>query len=727
MHKTLRDAGRRLVAGGAASALAVAGLSLGLAAPAHAAPVNVTGTLTDAAGNALDGWVSASALGADGFYESAGSAYVADGVVSIAVEPGTYKFSFGDEDRLFADEYYNDKPTFDAADPVVVTGGLALAPVVLAPKPAITGVVLDASGQPAPNARVEAYDAANGYYENSVDARADGTFAIGVDAGTYKIRAMADGLAVEYYNNKPTLETADAVPAGAALDPIILSEGSVVAGRVANPSDGALERVRVTLYSATGQNYIDSDLTDAAGLYRIEGVRPGAYKVQFSDPIGEYITEWHSDKADYAAADVVNVAIDATLDVSAVLTPDPTAVIDPAKVDISGTVVDSSGAPVLGARVAAYDTPADADAEAVFDSVRSNRAGQFFFDLPTSETTFKLEATDDLEREEGQYQRLSRFFGGAQTYKAAKEVAKGATGVAISLPLTGGVSGSVSSESDLRIRGVSVNLIDAEDGGNAGGASAKADGTYLTTSVLPGTYKVRFSGGGSYVDNVLRTHAPEWYNNTVFGKARTITVKSGQTTTGINAALSEDLRAMRKPEINGQPYLGKTVKAYPGVWSVRTGTTYAYEWTLDGKVVGEGAKYRIPKSAKNGRVTLRVIAENGTLSGEALVSSQKLRLKPKVKIKVKGTMAAIVIKAKKVKGKKIKGNVVVKRIVRKDYFGAPIYKKVGKAKIRKGKAATNLKKLKKGKNKLVFFIKLKGKKVGDAQISKTVKLKKKRR
>ena len=57
MKTSFRGAGRRLVATGAAAALSVAGLSVGIAAPAHAA-ATVSGNTIDAAGNYVDGFVS---------------------------------------------------------------------------------------------------------------------------------------------------------------------------------------------------------------------------------------------------------------------------------------------------------------------------------------------------------------------------------------------------------------------------------------------------------------------------------------------------------------------------------------------------------------------------------------------------------------------------------------------------------------------------------------------
>ncbi len=266
-----------------------------------------------------------------------------------------------------------------------------------------------------------------------------------------------------------------------------------------------------------------------------------------------------------------------------------------------------------------------------------------------------------------------------------------------------------------------------------GGASAEDDGTYQSTALVPGTYKVQFVDPAAFqifdnfgISGDVQAHAPEWYDNTSFAKAKKIVVTSGKTVTGINAALNKDLRAFRKPAINGKPYLGGTVRAYPGVWSLDSGTTYKYEWLVGDTVVSTSSAWKVTKAAKNKRVTLRVLAENGTLNGTALVSSQVIKKKPKVKVSVKGNKASVSVSAKKVKAKKFKGKVVVRKIVREDEYGAPVYKTVGKAKLRNGKARLTLKKLVKGKNKLVFEITLTGGKYGNAEVAKTVKVKRKR-
>ena len=110
---------------------------------------------------------------------------------------------------------------------------MALAPVALAPRTTLAGQVLSATGKPIEDASVEIYNA-DDTYETSVQTKADGAWAAGVDAGSYKVFFRANGYAFEYYNNKPTLATADVVGAGAHLGVTTLSKGSVVQGSITN-------------------------------------------------------------------------------------------------------------------------------------------------------------------------------------------------------------------------------------------------------------------------------------------------------------------------------------------------------------------------------------------------------------------------------------------------------------------------------------------------------------
>ena len=89
----------------------------------------------------------------------------------------------------------------------------------------------------------------------------------------------------------------------------------------------------------------------------------------------------------------------------------------------------------------------------------------------------------------------------------------------------------------------------------------------------------------------------------------------------LHAGLGE--RYAQSPEFpklleENKQYLGKKLRAYPGVWALESGTTFSYEWLIGDTVVGTGSTYAVTKAAKNKRVTLRVLAENGTLNGTAV-------------------------------------------------------------------------------------------------------------
>jgi protocatechuate 3,4-dioxygenase beta subunit len=723
----------RLLSVVAAGALATAALTAGVAAPANAAPVGVTTTVTDAAGNPVEGYVTAYLGQSDGSYFSTGGQMLADGRMNLPLEPGTYKFEFESLDGTLASEFYTDKPDLASADPIAVTGPTALAPVVLAAAPTATGRIVNAAGRPVRGGSVELR--AGGSFVSYAPIERDGTFAIGAPvAGSYKLFVQADGYADEWYTDKTTEETADAITLGAtplALGDIGVVRGGVLTGRLTNTDGTALERVRVQAYrnNSTGSSY--TDYTDANGVFRIDRAMEGVYKVRFSDPVGQFLGEWFADKPDQASATELALNGGATVaGIDAALANDPAFAVDPATVDVSGTVTDSSGAPVIGATVTAYDTPAAEGRELAYDFAVTNRAGQYAFtDLDpdssgSSENQFKISVSDQLPREDGQYHRLDRWFGGAQSYTAASPAPVPAAGVNVVLPLTGGISGAVSTESSVSLDGVQVQMVDAKDGlvsfNSLASTSIEDDGTYDVTSLRPGTYKVLFadsSFSGAFF-------GPEWYDNTNYATAKTIKVTSGKTVSGIDADLEEGMRALRRPEIKGNPYLGGKIRATPGVWTLDSDTTYQYAWLVDGQVVGQGRTLKVTKKYKGDRIALQVTASNDGVTGKATATTQKIGKKPTVKVAVNGARAKVTVSAKKVKAAKFKGTVVAKKVVRTDELGAPVYKKIGKAKLRNGKAALTLKKLTKGKNKVVFLITLKGDKYGDAEVARTIKVKK---
>lgn len=737
MHSPSVRRWRSLVAVAATGAI-TAGLGVGLSAPSNAAPtVLVTTTLTDSAGNAIEGFVSAVSTTSS----VSAQQHVVDGVVSLALEPGSYKFRFSGVDGKYVAEYYTDKTTWETADTVAVAGPTTLAPVQLASNPLVTGVVVGPDGMPVRGADVSLYTV-TGEYVTSASAATDGRFAVGAPAGDYKMEIGGSHFRYEWFNDKLDMASADPISltaAGADAGTIALAEydspNSGVSGVVRDAAGVAVPFVDVALYTDEFTR-VQTATTDYNGMYEFAMVPTGEYRMRFTDALGGYATEWHSDQPDYASATPVSVTLGTPLTVDATLANDPAwASRDTSNASIAGTVVDSAGRPVVGANVTAYGTPSDGSEPAVETRTQVGRDGQFFLNTNvTSETQFHIRFSPspnmrplnaDGTFDSAAFVPLGRWAGGTSTLRGSAVIDRGNRDMRITLPLTGGVSGIITSEISRSVRHASANFYSL-DGVLKGSVGVRNDGTFAEGQLEPGRYKVLFRDDEIDIDSArdnVPAHAPEWYDDTNFATAKEVTVKSGVVTGSINAALGADLKALRKPAIKGKPFLGKTVTADPGVWTFSEGTNYTYEWLVGDEVLATGPSYAIGSNLKGDRLVLRVTASNGSASGVALVTSQKLALEPKVTIKAKGAKATITIKGKKVKAKKIKGTVVAKIVKKTDDFGNVTYKKVGKAKITNGKTVLTLKKLPKGKTKVTFFIALKGNKLGDVEVTKKIKIK----
>ena len=141
-------------------------------------------------------------------------------------------------------------------------------------------------------------------------------------------------------------------------------------------------------------------------------------------------------------------------------------------------------------------------------------------------------------------------------------------------------------------------------------------------------------------------------------------------------------------------------------------------------MVATGQSLALTKSMLGKKLTGRVTNDAGFAQGQAITTeTAKVGYKPKVKAKVSAKAAAITLKVKPLKAKKVKATITVFEIVGVKKNGDDKRKMLGKGKIKKGKGVVRFKKaLGKGKHKLVFSVKGKGK-VGSGDIEKKIKLK----
>lgn len=710
----------RLTAIAAAGALAAAALGVVSAAPANAA-VMISGSTIDAAGNYVDGTITVfTSAGAE-----VGSYDTQAGTFDIPLNDGGYKLEFSNSDfsNEFTPEYYRDKPDLATADVVTVAGAAqTLSPWTIDRRPSVVGTIRTADGRVVRSGYVQARDAVTGNSVGQGQVETSGRFRLVTTSPSVKLfiggsdPSTGKALAAEWFNDKATFATADAVAptaAGADVGVVALAPAGSISGRVTTEAGAPIQRVKACV-----SDY-QCDFTNASGLYTIEGVPTGDNAVSFTDPIGEYVGEyWNNVPLNSATpATVVTVGPgQAVGGIDAALAAAPAAT--PTGVDVSGTVRDELGNLGIGYEIKLWNTPADPKDATSIASTHSNRAGQYHFsqlDRIPGETEFKIQVVGEGPREDGDFARRTTWSGDKNGYNTAAAVTAAPRTLDFVLPVAGGVSGAVTSETGGRPDGAGVTFFDA--GKNTAGFAEEilGDGSYDQRSLWAGTYTVRFSA---------LDHVTEWWKDATPDKAVTITVKPGQVVTGISAALGKEVKAVERPEVKGGAWVGKTVRLDQGAWNTEATSRFTYEWLVGTTVVATGPSLKVTKSLLGKKLTGRVTNDAGFAQGQAITrSTPKVGYQPKVKAKVKARSAAITLKVKPLKAKKVKATIKVFEIVGVRKNGDDKRKLLGKGKITKGTGVVRFQKaLGKGKHKLVFSVKGKGK-VGSGDIQKKVKLK----
>lgn len=261
---------------------------------------SISGKVTDAtSGDPIQG-VFVEVLDDDGGRVESGFTNVAgEYTMSATLPSGDYFVRFNPDDRNascgYVLEYYDDKFDRDSADPVSVTAPNTTANInaEMSPGSIIFGQVTDAdTGAPLEGINVSVYDSAG---ERVASGRT--TFLGGyltspaLPSGDYRVffRDYNAGYIDEYYNDKPSLETADAVPVTAPADvtgiDAALAQGGTISGRVTAADTGeAFAYVAVTVYDSDDQPVAYAN-TGQDGSYSVrEGLPTGDYRIGFTPP-----------------------------------------------------------------------------------------------------------------------------------------------------------------------------------------------------------------------------------------------------------------------------------------------------------------------------------------------------------------------------------------------------------------------------------------------------------
>ena len=294
-----------------------------------------------------------------------------------------------------------------------------------------------------------------------------------------------------------------------------LRRGSAFGGTVRSRSGRPLVGVCVTIYGRVRGGEFGIGLASGrGGRYAAHGLFPGTYTVGFSVGCGNngnYAPQWWRDAATQRAAAHIKLTRPRVVTgISASLGPGSA---------IAGTVRGgtSAGPRLAGVCVSATDSRTGAFADA-----RTHRDGSYrVVGLSAGTYTMRYEAACGNR---GNYLSASRLVtvGTAATKR----------GVNVVLRLGAGFSGLVTDYSTHPLGGICVRATGPHGAGSD--TYTNQDGTYSIGSLPPGRYKVEFTGGCGNTGSYL----PVYYDGKpTAATADPVVLRSGQITTGINAAM----------------------------------------------------------------------------------------------------------------------------------------------------------------------------------------------
>jgi hypothetical protein len=226
------------------------------------------------------------------------------------------------------------------------TVALAVAPTASAASGSISGRVTDTQGQPVPGVDVEVITYDNSYCAAQLRTDSDGKYvASGLAAGTYQVRFYLFGWVTTFYKDAPWPNPATPVVLADGEDLVgidaTLARGAEVRGTITDSNGQPVPWAGAEVYSPTSDTgcYCSMPLPD--GSYLVPGLPAGTYVVSFWAP--DYCVEWYDDAGSMRQGQVITLSEGQVLSgIDAQLTRGA---------EISGTVVDATGTPVVGATV----------------------------------------------------------------------------------------------------------------------------------------------------------------------------------------------------------------------------------------------------------------------------------------------------------------------------------------------------------------------------------------
>ena len=384
-----------------------------------------------------------------------------------------------------------------AAGAVVIMAlvGLGSLPAAAAVGGSISGRVVDGSGTPLSGVCVNVEGGPGGQTDGS------GAYTItGVASGSSKVQYSdcnpTPQYVTQWYLGHPDSGSADLVSvvdgADTPLQGVRLALGVSVSGTVTDANGNPIAGISVGVIptNSGGDGFAQ---TDATGSYVTSPLAPGDYRVQFSDggPVPAWATQYWNHKPSWNTADMLTLnttggpvqgGIDVQLSVAA---------------KVHGTVSGPGGVPLFGICVDA-NVANNGGYDFVQGATTANDGTYTIGQLPATDLRIRFHVCNSG----GAY--VEQWYDSKTDFNTSTPVVLAAgddrQGVNAQLATGVSVAGRVTDANGNPISGISVS-VNPTNQGSGSFAQTDANGSYVTSPVAPGDYRVQFSDGGS---------APAW-------------------------------------------------------------------------------------------------------------------------------------------------------------------------------------------------------------------------
>ncbi len=445
-------------------------------------------------------------------------------------------------------------------------------------KGAITGTVSAEAGGPIEGAWVVAVGRGNPFMHQNHFAVTDdqGNYSIaGLGKGIYIVATYANGYVPEIYDDATSIFDASPVMVNnetvTGID-FVLATGGSIAGNVSNSSGEPLENVKVVAHSTDNSkgipgldHFLQMDITDSQGNYKIDGLQEGEYKVSASflnTSFGD--RKYWNDQPDPSKADIVSVGQDEDVTGIDFTFTEPTA-------KISGVVMDGDGNPLKGVYVTyVLEDGHYQNFGRLWRHAVTNENGAYELANLKAGTYYVSAWFYDRQHFKGIWYDNKEEFENADPIELAED--QHVTDINFTLDIStdyGAIAGTVVSDEDGSP--VSYALVQAVPvHSNRWGWAGRNHSAFLSYTDENGNYELSPLFKGDYHVIVRKNGYMEYYDDkTEEEQADAVTVVTGDTTKGIDFAIP-DLPAEGSvvsgvviDEKTGEPIAGALVTVFP--------------------------------------------------------------------------------------------------------------------------------------------------------------------